>query len=721
MKVKWQSDAPNMELVIPTGQYLPYELPVATKEVLGGVKVDGDTINITSDGVISTQKVDLSGVATKVELEEVENKIPDISGLATKSELATVENKIPDTSGLATKTELTEVENKIPDVSNFATKDEIPDVSGLATKAELNEVAATIPNSDDLATKAELNAVQSSIPDTTGLATKVELSNVEAKIPDTSGFATKAELPTEYVKSVNSANNALTFTTNSNNTVEYKPIFYVNATMDGLSGGSLVQRGGEITADKTYDEINNALIAGKMVQLKIVNTKYNANDYWVMTSALVCNSDTTKSIIFFGHGKLGSDNTYVSKSTYWTYKAVVYDNNTWVFEGDNICRTAITQSEQFVREQAFATQASLSNVEAKIPDITGLATKVELSNVAANIPETYLEVANLGDGSLTIINNKGESVTFTPSTGGAVDSVNGQTGTVVLDIPTKVSELENDSGYLTSHQDISNLATKVELSTVEAKIPDTSGLATKVELQTVEGSIPSEYLKNASVTDNKLTITKSSGDTIEFSGGGGGGQAQLDYNIQSTATFTEQNKEVMKSAIKFGTGFSIDGCKVIRIIGFGSRRIFIILRANGATDNHVIGYQVDIDADKNVTSSKFSTFIDYVLVGNNSAISGDIITSDNWESYINLSTSEWTKANSKDDSNLYNAKQLWVIGMNGSQYYEGIFRFDYSYSTTVLGDCININFMLDETFWFKYDGTSIDTSNGIIVAVYYKT
>lgn len=54
MKVKWQSDAPNMELVIPKGQYLPYELPVATKEVLGGVKVDGDTINITSDGVIST-------------------------------------------------------------------------------------------------------------------------------------------------------------------------------------------------------------------------------------------------------------------------------------------------------------------------------------------------------------------------------------------------------------------------------------------------------------------------------------------------------------------------------------------------------------------------------------------------------------------------------------------------------------------------------------------
>ena len=719
MKVKWQSDAPNMELVIPKGQYLPYELPVATKEVLGGVKVDGDTINITSDGVISTQKVDLSGVATKVELEEVENKIPDTSGLATKSELATVESKIPDTSGLATKIELTAVENKIPDVSGFATKDEIPNVSGLATKVELNEVAATIPNSDDLATKAELNAVQSSIPDTTGLATKVELSNVEAKIPDTSNFATKAELPTEYVKSVNSTNNALTFTTNSNNTVEYKPIFYVNATMAGLGYWNTsevktyyIEGLNPITADATYVEIKNALVDGQIVQLKMTDASHN--QFWIMASDYSREENTNK-IWFSGHG-------YYLDSHPWTFYATVNESNEWSFKGYDIYVLAVADSKEWVKQQAFATQASLSNVEAKIPDISGLATKVELSNVAADIPETYLEVANLGDGSLTIINNKGESVTFTPSTGGAVDSVNGQTGTVVLDIPTKVSELENDSGYLTSHQDISNLATKVELSTVEAKIPDTSNFATKVELSAVEGSIPSEYLKNASVADNKLTITKSSGDTIEFTGGGsGGGQAQLNYNILSTATFTEQNKEVMKSAIKFGTGFSIDGCKVIRIIGFGSRRIFIILKANGATDNHIIGYQVDTDADKNVISSVFSTFIDYVLVGSNSAISGDIITSDNWESYIHLSTSEWIKANGNDDSNLYNAKQLWVIAMNGNSYYEGIFRFDYSYATTVLGDCTNIDFRLDDTFPFSYNGNSLKTSSGVIIAVYYKT
>lgn len=140
----------------------------------------------------------------------------------------------------------------------------------------------------------------------------------------------------------------------------------------------------------------------------------------------------------------------------------------------------------FVSDSNYATKAELKEVENKIPDTTGLATKEELNNVAADIPETYLKVANLGDGSLTIINNKGESVVFTPAAGGggAVDSVNGQTGTVVIDIPTKVSELENDSGYLTSHQDISNLATKVELSAVEAKIPDVSNLASTDYVET---------------------------------------------------------------------------------------------------------------------------------------------------------------------------------------------------------------------------------------------
>ena len=431
------------------------------------------------------------------------SEVQSVNGLTGKVQLniPTKTSDLVNDSNFATKAELKEVENKIPNVSNFATKSDvsnsisvveakIPSVANLATKEELTAVEQKIPIVSGFATKQELNIVQSSIPDTTGLATKVELSNVEAKIPDISNFATKAELPTEYVKSVNSANNALTFTTNSNNTVEYKPIFYVNATMAGLAYWNTsdvktyyIEGLNPITADATYVEIKNALVDGQIVQLKMTDASHN--QFWIMASDYSREENTNK-IWFSGHG-------YYLDSHPWTFYATVNESNEWSFKGYDIYVLAVADSKEWVKQQAFATQASLSNVETKIPDISGLATKVELSNVAANIPETYLEVANLGDGSLTIINNKGESVIFTPSTGGgAVDSVNGQTGTVVLDIPTKVSELENDSGYLTSHQDISNLATT---SYVETAITN-KGYQTQIQVQALINDAISN-IKNA--------------------------------------------------------------------------------------------------------------------------------------------------------------------------------------------------------------------------------
>ena len=66
---------------------------------------------------------------------------------------------------------------------------------------------------------------------------------------------------------------------------------------------------------------------------------------------------------------------------------------------------------------------------------------------------------------------------------GPVVSVNGQTGIVVLDIPSKVSELENDSGYLTEHQSLDALATKEALN---------EGLAAKQDKLTAGANITIE-------------------------------------------------------------------------------------------------------------------------------------------------------------------------------------------------------------------------------------
>ena len=427
MKVKWQSDAPNMELVIPKGQYLPYELPVATKEVLGGVKVDGDTINITSDGVISAQKVDLSGVATKVELEEVENKIPDISGLATKSELVTVESKIPDTSGLATKTELTAVENKIPDVSGFATKDEIPNVSGLATKVELNEVAATIPSSDDLATKAELNAVQSSIPDTTGLATKVELSNVEAKIPNTSNFATKVELnnvatniPETYLKVANLGDGSLTIINNKGESVVFTPAaaggggttekewLVITADIGTVEIGEVESYSTLENVSATKEDIKAAYAAGKNILLKL-------NDTQIMGGIIVCMpfsyTPINDSVDLLLLGTLAAAESFTAYDVSYSM-----EDDMWycsIFQIEYLDKAHGDQL--YVDEQntlpTLATKAELGDYALKtaIPDVSSFATTNYVETAITNKGyQTQTQVQALINNAISNIKNANE-------------------------------------------------------------------------------------------------------------------------------------------------------------------------------------------------------------------------------------------------------------------------------------------------------------------------
>ena len=141
---------------------------------------------------------DLTGYATKTELQAVEDQIPDVSNLATKSELQAVEKQIPDVSNLATKSELQAVEKQIPDVTDLATKTElqavenqIPDVTNLATKSELQAVENQIPDVTNLATKSELQAVENQIPDVTNLATKSEVQAINDLIPSNASTQNK--------------------------------------------------------------------------------------------------------------------------------------------------------------------------------------------------------------------------------------------------------------------------------------------------------------------------------------------------------------------------------------------------------------------------------------------------------------------------------------------------------------------------------------------------
>ena len=173
---------------------------------------------------------DLTGYATKTELQEVENSIPDVANLATKTELQAVENSIPDVTELATKQELQAVENSIPDVAN------------LATKTELQAVENSIPDVTELATKQELQAVENSIPDVANLATKTELQTVENSIPDVNNLATKSEVQ------------SITALIPSNASTQNKLVTMADVGGGGGGGGSYYTVGQEVDTGNIYKD-----------------------------------------------------------------------------------------------------------------------------------------------------------------------------------------------------------------------------------------------------------------------------------------------------------------------------------------------------------------------------------------------------------------------------------------------------------------------------------
>ena len=134
---------------------------------------------------------------------------------------------------------------------------------------------------------------------------------------------------------------------------------------------------------------------------------------------------------------------------------------------------------------------------------------------------TDLKVNSSGGGDLSNYYTKGETDSQIKK---SIDKIK---------VPTKVSELENDAGYLTQHQDISNLATKSELSAVESKIPAAYELPTASA--TTLGGV--KVGSGLSITNGVLSATGGGGvaDSIEWD------KVQNKPNFANVATSGDYN------------------------------------------------------------------------------------------------------------------------------------------------------------------------------------
>lgn len=344
-------------------------------------------------------------------------------------------------------------------------------------------------------------------------------------------------------------------------------------------------------------------------------------------------------------------------------------------------------------------------------------------------------------------------------------------GIVIPEVPTKISAFENDSRYVTEKQltgyldfnqvevneeaNVYSITGKEIAATYDAENNEiTTTYAKKTEIPTpytlptaststlggvkVDGSTitiadgvisakgseePNAYIKDVSVNGNTLTLTKKDDTEVVFTPSGGSGGGVSGYAFSSSQTFTDEDKFHLKEVYSNkNIHMTIDKLSVIRIVKLGTKYGFSVLNTNGVADNQVFIYAVDIDSNENITSSKFSLFMSYYLVGSNNQVGGEIITSDNYRDYIVIpQESEWIYTNDVWDSNFYNAKELILIIGNDSDSgvsETGQYYYNFSKNSTggeaTLGQFASFHYYIQtengNVYW-EYNGSAINVVN----------
>lgn len=209
---------------------------------------------------------------------------------------------------------------------------------------------------------------------------------------------------------------------------------------------------------------------------------------------------------------------------------------------DFTLKTGVSGQEDILVQDNGVTKRIKSNELIDTVDLTGYATETYVQNKIAEASLSGGEVDLSGYATKDDLNTKADKSA----------------------IPTKVSQLTNDKGYLTSHQDISEKADKTYVDTELAKksntshthsyndltdkptIPSTSNLATKTELKNGLGtkadksSIPT---KTSQLTNDSGYITSVPSEYVTENELNAKGYLTEHQDISNLATKTELNSK----------------------------------------------------------------------------------------------------------------------------------------------------------------------------------
>ena len=314
---------------------------------------------------------------------------------------------------------------------------------------------------------------------------------------------------------------------------------------------------------------------------------------------------------------------------------------------------------------------------------------------------------------------------------------------VIPEVPTKVSAFENDKGYLTEHQSLAEYAKKTEIpapytlptastSTLGGvKVDGSTITITNGVISSVSGGsgllLPNEYIKDASVSGNTLTLTKKDDTAVVFTPSGGGSSAVQGYAFTSGKTLTDEDKtHLLELRSNPLIPMYINGSLVSRIYDSGLFLQFRVVEIKGVGNDCFSAYTVNYN-QSGITSNELNLQMQWYIASSNGTIDGELITSYNLKDQIKQNAG-WSYTTDSSESDLYNAKEMVLIGINAmnesfQQYYN--FSYESNQNEACLGsDYQNITYTItvsnNNNITWNYNGSSIDTS-AVIQLILYKT
>ena len=613
-----------------------------------------------------------------------------------RQDIEVLKNTEVDLTLYATKSELPTKVSQLQNDSRFITLEEVPetDLSAYAKKTDIPDVSGFITSiPSEYVTESELNAK--------GYLTQEDLP----ESIDTSRFLTKVDNNDQYMWYAT--------TTNANQVIQnHVPIEKTDSKLDVVVGG------------KTLN--NNTIAVREGLQIRVPEAPTNAGHaaskaYVDKAIAAIPEVDLSsyakKSDIPTKTSQLANDSNYLTAIP-----------SEYVTESELNAKGYLTEHQSLTD---YATKTYVDNTVAENqPNLSGYAKKTDIPDVSgfiSEIPSEYVtdsELAAKGylvEADLSEYAKKSEIPTVPTKTSQLTNDSNFLTA-----VPAEyVTETELDNkGYLTEHQSLSDYAKKSE-------IPDVSHFIT---------SIPEEYITETELNNKGYLTqhqslegyaTKEYVDTaiagIDIPGGAGGKKV---LNLRIGYSLTASEKAIVNEILEYlrtgasdvmskyevtfrspdsnrGTAYLVTG-----LHDFGVNR----LRVYGqALDNGAMSYfYTDLYSDTNSSNVTLSCTM--------------------FASFDDILHLRWKQASGLEDSELYSATEIYVLGSDS-----GELSSCYAYLKTNSGpgaeftgaQCIPlVSYRGDNSAsslaesnmpYIDWQGWGFNAHNFSVVAVFYKS